>query len=86
LAEKLIDNDRLNADCVEVMHLADGHHGFEHAIRPLACPGQADLEPCRRNDEIIATWANIAVRGRSSDAAGIIMMRAVFDWALGLCA
>ena len=28
LAERLIDNDRLNADCVEVMHLADGHHGF----------------------------------------------------------
>jgi hypothetical protein len=34
LAEKLIDNDRLNADCVEVMHLADGHHGFEHASGP----------------------------------------------------
>ena len=34
LAEKLIDNDRLNADCVEVMHLADGHHEFEHASGP----------------------------------------------------
>lgn len=38
LAEKLIDNDRLNADCVEVMHLADGHHGFEHASGPSSAP------------------------------------------------
>jgi hypothetical protein len=29
LAARLIDNDRLNADCVEVMHLADGHDAFE---------------------------------------------------------
>ena len=28
LAERLVDNERLNADCVEVMHLS-GHHGFE---------------------------------------------------------
>ena len=26
LAERLVDNDRLNADCVEVMHVADCHH------------------------------------------------------------
>ena len=25
LAERLVDNERLNADCVEVMHLADHH-------------------------------------------------------------
>jgi hypothetical protein len=31
MAEKLIDNDRLNADCVEVMHLTEGHHEFEQA-------------------------------------------------------
>jgi hypothetical protein len=30
LAERLVDNERLNADCVEVMHLAGGHHEFEH--------------------------------------------------------
>ena len=29
LAERLVDNDRLNADCVEVMHVSS-HHGFEH--------------------------------------------------------
>jgi len=29
LAERLVDNERLNADCVEVMHLS-GHHEFEH--------------------------------------------------------
>jgi hypothetical protein len=30
LAERLVDNERLNADCVEVMHLVAGHHEFEH--------------------------------------------------------
>jgi hypothetical protein len=29
LAERLVDNERLNADCIEVMHLT-GHHAFEH--------------------------------------------------------
>ena len=29
LAERLIDNERLDADCVEVMHLST-HHAFEH--------------------------------------------------------
>lgn len=29
-AERLVDNERLNADCVEVMHLA-GHHEFKHS-------------------------------------------------------
>jgi len=38
LAERLIDNERLNADCVEVMHLS-GHHEFEHpsARSPAPC-------------------------------------------------
>jgi len=31
LAGRLIDNDRLNADCVEVAHLPGGHHAFEHS-------------------------------------------------------
>lgn len=30
LAERLVDNERLNADCVEVMHLTGGHHEFGH--------------------------------------------------------
>ena len=34
LAERLVDNERLNADCVEVMHVS-GHHEFEH---PSAAP------------------------------------------------
>ncbi|QHO76830.1 hypothetical protein ACH79_33550 [Bradyrhizobium sp. CCBAU 051011] len=29
LAARLVDNERINADCVEVMHLS-GHHEFEH--------------------------------------------------------
>ncbi|WP_028347450.1 hypothetical protein [Bradyrhizobium murdochi] len=29
LAGRLVDNDRLNADCIEVMHLMDGSHEFE---------------------------------------------------------
>ena len=31
LAARLIDNDRLNADCVEVTPLAGGHDEFEHS-------------------------------------------------------
>ena len=31
LAERLVDNERLNADCVEVAHLADGHHEYAQA-------------------------------------------------------
>jgi hypothetical protein len=31
LAERLVDNGRLNADCVEVTHLAD-HHEFGHSV------------------------------------------------------
>ena len=38
LAEQLIDNDRLNADCVEVMHLADGQHGIEQTSSPASAP------------------------------------------------
>jgi len=38
LAERLVDNERLNADCVEVMHLS-GPHEFEHpsAHSPAPC-------------------------------------------------
>ena len=39
LAERLVDNERLNADCVEVMHLPAGHHEFEpsSAHSPSPC-------------------------------------------------
>ena len=36
-AERLVDNGRLNADCVEVMHLS-GHHEFERTLNPPAAP------------------------------------------------
>ena len=39
LAERLVDNDRLNADCVEVTHLA-GHHEFEHSVSHPPAPGK----------------------------------------------
>ena len=32
LAERLVDNERLNADCVEVMHVADVHHEFTQPL------------------------------------------------------
>ena len=37
LAERLVDNERLNADCVEVMHLS-GHHEFEHTSNSSPAP------------------------------------------------
>ncbi|WP_291845877.1 hypothetical protein [Bradyrhizobium sp.] len=43
-AERLVDNERLNADCVEVMHLAD-HHRFEHSSSPSYSP--CDTAPTR---------------------------------------
>jgi len=30
LAGRMVDNERLNADCIEVTLLADGDHEFEH--------------------------------------------------------
>jgi hypothetical protein len=36
-AERLVDNERLNADCVEVMHLS-GHHEFEHSADHTPAP------------------------------------------------
>lgn len=46
LAERLVDNERLNADCVEVMHLT-GHHEFEQSA------GHAPA-PCKH------TWNRVA--------------------------
>ncbi|MBA2402326.1 MAG: hypothetical protein H0V72_27255 [Bradyrhizobium sp.] len=43
LAERLVDNERLNADYVEVMHLAS-HHEFEH-------PSSQPSAPCKH------TWS-----------------------------
>jgi hypothetical protein len=37
LAERLVDNERLNADYVEVIHLS-GHHEFEHPSTPSPAP------------------------------------------------
>ena len=46
LAERLVDNERLNADCVEVMHLS-GHNEFEH-------PADQTAAPCKH------TWNRVA--------------------------
>jgi hypothetical protein len=40
LAERLVDNERLNADWVEVLHLADAHHVFEHPTINSPAPRQ----------------------------------------------
>jgi hypothetical protein len=37
-AEQSIDNARLNADCVEVMHLPDGHCHLEQSIDRSPAP------------------------------------------------
>jgi hypothetical protein len=39
LAERLVDNGRLNADCVEVMHLGD-HHEFRRPSGQSSAPGK----------------------------------------------
>jgi len=39
LAEELVDNERLNADCVKVVHLSS-HHQFEHTSNPSSGPGK----------------------------------------------
>lgn len=46
LAERLVDNERLNADCVEVMHLADDRHEF-------ATPSSHSSPPCKH------TWNRV---------------------------
>lgn len=46
LAERLVDSERLNADCVEVMHLA-AHHEFER-------PSDHSVAPCKH------TWNRVA--------------------------
>jgi hypothetical protein len=46
LAEKLVDNERLNADCVEVAHLS-GHPEFEN-------PADQSAAPCKH------TWSRAA--------------------------
>jgi len=43
VAERLVDNERLNADCIEVMHLAS-YHQFEH-------PSSQPSAPCKH------TWS-----------------------------
>jgi hypothetical protein len=46
LAERLVDNERLNADCVEIMHL-NRHHEFEQ-------PADHSAAPCKH------TWSRVA--------------------------
>ena len=58
LAERLVDNERLNADWVEVMHLADGHHEFEH---PRATPCKYTWSRARTN---AMTWNRVLERDR----------------------
>ena len=38
LAERLIDDDRLDADCVEVTHLTSDHQVLEHSFSHSAAP------------------------------------------------
>jgi hypothetical protein len=49
LAERLIDNERLNADCVEVMHLP-GHHEFEHLAGQSSVTHESPMELRRTTD------------------------------------
>jgi hypothetical protein len=45
LAERLVDNERLNADCVEVTHLAT-----PHTVEPTARHSVATGKPARDSD------------------------------------
>ena len=47
LAEQLVDNERLNANCIEVMHLTTGLPEFEHPLGHSPAPQQANMEWCR---------------------------------------
>jgi hypothetical protein len=38
LAEQMVDNERLNADCFEVMHLAADHHAHEQSSTQPSAP------------------------------------------------
>ena len=49
LAERLVDNERLNADCVEVMHLP-GHHEFAHPAGHSAVTCKSAMEQPRAID------------------------------------
>ena len=49
LAERLVDNERLNADCVEVTHLP-GHHEFEHLAGQSSVAPTCPVEPRRITD------------------------------------
>ena len=46
LAERLVDNERLNADCVEVMHLSS--HEFEQ-------PADHSPAPCKHTGSRVAS-------------------------------
>ena len=46
LAERLVDNERLGADCIEVVHLGE-HSEVEHSAGPNARSLQAHMEPRR---------------------------------------
>ena len=47
LAERLVDNERLNADCVEVMHLAGWPSRIRKPVEPFVRALQTHLEPRR---------------------------------------
>lgn len=49
LAERLVDNERLNADCVEITHLP-GHHEFEHPAGHSAVTQKSPMEQPRATD------------------------------------
>lgn len=38
LAERIVDNERLNADCVEVVHLPSDHHEPDRTTSPVTAP------------------------------------------------
>ncbi|OCK54389.1 hypothetical protein [Bradyrhizobium sp. LMTR 3] len=45
LAGRLVDNDRLNADCIEVMHLMDVPHEFERSSARASSKHAGNVAP-----------------------------------------
>ena len=56
LAARLVDNDRLNADCVEVMPLPRAM--TRSNTRPAGRPPAVNMHRAVPRDENIATWIN----------------------------
>lgn len=62
LAERLIDGERPNADCVEVTHLKSDHHELEHSSSLSVAP--ANTRGAASRDERAVIWIALRATNR----------------------